>query len=78
MPLGADRLIFWPAGIETLAALKYRDVLPREGRLVPATTVRVIAGAAGGVCAAAVTVRPTPKRTIAMAKRMVSDDDRSG
>jgi len=41
------------------------------GSLIPATTVRAIAGAAGGVCAAAATVRPaTPKRAVAMAKRM--------
>src|ERR1700736_2023695 len=80
MPFGADRVIFWSAGIETLTALKKKGgALPREGSLVPATTVRAIAGAGGGVCAAAATVRPaTPKRAVAMAKRMARYNDRSG
>jgi hypothetical protein len=44
MPFGADRLVFWPGDIDTLTALKWRGVLPTEGSLVPATTIRAIAG----------------------------------
>src|ERR1700757_910277 len=70
MPFGrAEKLIFWLGGIDTLTVLKNRGVLSREASLVPATTVRVIAGAAGGVCARAVTARPAIANSpIAMAK----------
>src|ERR1700736_332922 len=80
MPFGADRVIFWSAGIETLTALKKKGgALPREGSLIPATTVRAIAGAAGGVCAAATTVRPaTPNSAVAVAKRIASSENRNG
>src|SRR5690348_14714357 len=71
MPFGrAEKLIFWLGGIDTLTVLKYRGVLSREASLVPATTVRVIAGAAGGVCAGAATASPaTTNSPMAMAKR---------
>src|SRR5712672_1680313 len=43
------------------------------------TTVRAIAGAAGGVCAAATTVRPaTPNSAVAVAKRIASSENRNG
>ena len=49
-----------------------------EGRQRSATTIRAIAGAAGGVCAAATTVRPaTPNSAGAAARRMASEN-RSG
>jgi hypothetical protein len=47
--------------------------------LVPATTVRAIAGAAGGVCATATTVRlATPNSAVAVAKRIANSENRSG
>src|SRR5258705_13533044 len=52
MPLAAETPLFSPGGRVTLTALKWSGTSVTVGSLVAATTVRVIAGAAGGVCAA--------------------------
>src|SRR5882724_39415 len=52
MPLAAETPLFSPGGRVTLTALKWSGTSVTVGSLVAATTVRVIAGGAGGVCAA--------------------------
>jgi transcription antitermination factor NusG len=53
-PLAAPERQSLPAvRIDTLSALEKSGLSPSGSSLVPATTVRAIAGAAGGVCAAA-------------------------
>src|SRR5216684_993292 len=53
MPLAAETLLFSPDGIVTLTALKKSGTSVTVGSLAAAMTVRVIAGGAGVVCAAA-------------------------
>src|SRR5260370_6161192 len=53
MLLGAETLLFSPNGRVTLTALKYSGTPVTVDSLVAAITVRVIAGGAGAVCAAA-------------------------
>ena len=48
-----ETLLVAPEGMVTLTALKWTGVSPTVGNLVEATTVRAVAGAAGGVCPAA-------------------------
>src|SRR5438552_4680785 len=50
MPLVEETLLLAPEGMVTLTALKWTGVSPTVGNLVEATTVRAVAGAAGGVC----------------------------
>src|SRR6266576_154551 len=50
MPLLEETLLLAPEGMVTLTALKWTGVSPIVGNLVEATTVRVGAGAAAGVC----------------------------
>src|SRR3981189_1178145 len=52
MPLAAETPLFSPGGRVTLTALKWSGTSVTVGSLVAATTVRVIAGGAGAVCAA--------------------------
>src|SRR6266850_788834 len=51
MPLAAETPLFSPGGRVTLTALKWSGTSVTVGSLVAATTVRVIAGGAGVVCA---------------------------
>ena len=53
MPLLEETLLLAPEGMVTLTALKWTGVSPSVGNLVEATTVRVAAGAGGGVWPAA-------------------------
>jgi hypothetical protein len=53
MLLAAETLLFWPDGIVTLTALKWSGTSVTVDSLAAAMTVRVIAGGAGVVCAAA-------------------------
>jgi hypothetical protein len=53
MPSDEVTLLLAPAGMVTLTALKWTGVSPTVGNLVEATTVRAVAGTAGGVCPAA-------------------------
>jgi ascorbate-specific PTS system EIIC-type component UlaA len=53
MLLAAETLLFSPDGIVTLTALKKSGTSVTVGSLAAAITVRVIAGGAGVVCAAA-------------------------
>jgi hypothetical protein len=48
-----ETLLLAPDGMVTLTTLKWTGVSPTVGSLVEATTVRAVAGAAGGVCPAA-------------------------
>src|SRR6266478_3045986 len=50
MPLAAETLLFSPGRRVMLTALKWSGTSVTVGSLVAATTVRVIAGAAGVVC----------------------------
>src|SRR5271169_7107232 len=59
MPLAARARLFSPGGSVTLTALKWSGASVALGSLVAATTVRAIAGGAGGVCAAADTASIT-------------------
>src|SRR6266513_5898658 len=52
MPLAAETPLFWSGRRVTLTALKWSGTSVTLGSLVAATTVRVIAGGAGVVCAA--------------------------
>src|ERR1700731_2927676 len=51
MPLAAETSLFSYGWRVTLTALKWSSTSVTVGSLVPATTVRVIAGGAGVVCA---------------------------
>src|SRR2546423_14347181 len=53
MPLLEETPLLAPDGMVTLTALKWTGVSPSVGNLVEATTVRVAAGAGGGVWPAA-------------------------
>jgi hypothetical protein len=53
MPLAAKAPLFSPGVRVTLTALKWSGTSVTVGNLVAATTVRVIAGGAGVVCAVA-------------------------
>src|SRR2546429_8156054 len=53
MPLLEETLLLAPEGMVTLTALKWTGVSPSVANLVEATTVRVAAGAGGGVWPAA-------------------------
>lgn len=64
MELVEETLLLAPWGIVTLTALKCIGVSPTAGNLAEATNVRVVAGAAGGVCPAAGTVSAAQTRRL--------------
>src|SRR5215471_8666645 len=59
IPLVAETLLLAPEGMVTVTALKWTGVFPTVGNLAEATTVRPVAGAAGGVCPAAAVASAT-------------------
>src|SRR5438477_12693899 len=74
MLLAAATPLFSPGGRVTLTALKWSGTSVTVGSLVAATTVRVMAGGGGVVCAAAEPTRATaPSNTIpAVLNRMMA------
>src|SRR6266568_1040209 len=72
MPAAPKKLVAAPGGMVTLTALKWSGTATTVGSLVAATRVRVIAGEAGVVCAAAGPARAAvPRSTIPIALKYI-------